>query len=61
MIKLVKNKGQVKALIGKSRYLLCANDRRFGEMYALPGLKPIFGFILTQIRFSGYTKETKHD
>ena len=54
MIKLVKNEGQVKALVGKSKHLLSARDRRLGEMYALPGLKPIFGFIWAQIKFGGY-------
>lgn len=55
MIKFVKNNGQVKALAGKSKYLLYAKDRRLGDMYALPSLKPIFGFIVAQFKFGYHT------
>lgn len=44
MITLVKNKGQVKALSGVSRYLLHIKVDGY-DMYAKPGLRPIIGYI----------------
>lgn len=48
MLKIVKNEGQCKELIGKCKYLLYTNEFRVGELYAKPGLKPIIGYIIAK-------------
>lgn len=50
MIKLVKNVGQCKALIGECRYLLYTNDFDIGELYAKPSIKSIIGYVKAKMK-----------
>lgn len=50
MIRIVKNRGQCRALEGKSTFLLHARDKRLGDMYAKPGWKPIVGYIFASVK-----------
>lgn len=45
MIKIVKNNTNIKELEGK-KYVLCAEPKGVGPMYAKISLRPIFGYFL---------------
>ena len=51
MIKIVKNTGQCKHFRGsKCKYLFYTNDFSIGELYAKPGWKPLWGYILAKMK-----------
>ena len=47
MFNFVKNEGQVKELVGKSKYLIHVVIDGV-DLYAKPGLEPIFGLIFAR-------------
>lgn len=56
-MKIVKNVGQCKHFIGKSKYLFQAQDKDLGTMYAKIGLSSIIGWGLMKIKF--YQKKSE--